>query len=583
MEGFSAESFSAALALIGAVILVSALLSGIIEKSGLPQVAFFLALGAALGPAGLGVLDIKLDSSMLRIVATLSLVMVLFTDAVTLNLSEVRKNGQLALLVCGPGTLFSAVLIGVASWAILGLQPAAAAIVGAALASTDPVLLKNLIRLPGVPGSARQALRLESGMNDIVLLPIVLVALVFLQESATPSTDQLVKLSLDLLVLGPGAGIGVGLLSVATMDLIRRRFGIRRDYESLYSLGVAFTAYAAAEAVHGSGFLAAFAAGLTISALDIELCDCFLEYGETTSEMALLLTFVLFGGSLIWSGFGILTLATFAFAVVALLVRPVAFLLALAPIKLIPRSRWLIAWYGPRGLSTLLLVLLTVFAKAPGSEYLFQICCLVVLLSILLHGFSPAIISRSRTKSKANALARQAAPELTSLEPEEIPSQSLKSDTSQESLPLPSGKAVISTAKPVSLDQAKKPEAEMPSLNFTPLSALRLTGPHHKLPLEMPVLSISPATPSSPATEDTVKESAELKSPNSREFISLDSFKHLLQQDEPVVLLDVRTERTFEVGEEQAKGAVRLHPMYAVKRATELNLPRQSWLIAYCA
>src|SRR3954451_7805912 len=126
MEGFNAESFSAALALIGAVILVSALLSGIIEKSGLPQVAFFLALGAALGPAGLGVLDIKLDSPMLRIVATLSLVMVLFTDAVTLNLNEVRKNGKLALLVCGPGTLFSAVLLGFVSWLILGLPPAAA-------------------------------------------------------------------------------------------------------------------------------------------------------------------------------------------------------------------------------------------------------------------------------------------------------------------------------------------------------------------------------------------------------------------------------------------------------------------------
>ena len=68
-----------------------------------------------------------------------------------------------------------------------------------------------------------------------------------------------------LFILGPGAGIAIGLLAVAALDLIRKRIGVRRDYESLYSLGVAFTAYAAAEAVHGSGFLAAFAAGLTIA------------------------------------------------------------------------------------------------------------------------------------------------------------------------------------------------------------------------------------------------------------------------------------------------------------------------------
>ena len=112
-----------------------------------------------------------------------------------------------------------------------------------------------------------------------------------------------------LFILGPGAGVAIGLLGVAALDLIRKRIGVRRDYESLYSLGVAFTAFAAAEAVHGSGFLAAFAAGLTIAALDVELCDCFIEYGGVTAEMLLLFTFVIFGTSLIWTGFYELNLA----------------------------------------------------------------------------------------------------------------------------------------------------------------------------------------------------------------------------------------------------------------------------------
>src|SRR4029077_5228647 len=104
------------------------------------------------------------------------------------------------------------------------------------------------------------------------------------------------------------AGIAVGLLAIAALEMIRRKTGVRRDYESIYSLGGAFAAFAAAEAVHGSGFLAAFAAGLTISAIDVELCACFLEYGETPAEMALMFTFVLFGTSLIWTGLNIASL-----------------------------------------------------------------------------------------------------------------------------------------------------------------------------------------------------------------------------------------------------------------------------------
>src|SRR4029453_8468609 len=130
-----------------------------------------------------------------------------------------------------------------------------------------------------------------------------------------------------IFILGRGAGIAIGLVAVSALDLIRKRIGVRRDYESLYSLGVAFTAYAAAEAVHGSGFLAAFAAGLTIAALDVELCDCFIEYGGVTAEMLLLFTFVIFGSSLIWSGFTVLDLATVIFAGIALMIRiPVYFL-----------------------------------------------------------------------------------------------------------------------------------------------------------------------------------------------------------------------------------------------------------------
>jgi NhaP-type Na+/H+ or K+/H+ antiporter/rhodanese-related sulfurtransferase len=391
-----------ALALVGVVILIAALLSGLVERSGVPQVAIFLALGAALGPAGLGALDVGLGSPALHIVSTLSLALILFTDALTLDLREARQHRGLALLALGPGTLLSAALFAAAAWWLLDFSAPAAAILGAALASTDPVLLKGLLRRPDLPPAARHALRLESGLNDVVLLPIVLVSLAFLGETKLEPASW-ARLGLDLFLLGPGAGVLVGVFGLATLDLMRRRVGVRRDYESLYSLGIAFAAFAAAESVHGSGFLAAFAAGLTIAMFDVELCDCFKEYGETTAELALLLTFVLLGGSLIWTGVSLATGLTLLFALAVLVARPVIYLAAFAPTRIEQRTRLIVAWFGPRGLSSLLLALLPVFAGVKEGPEIFRLTCLVVLVSILVHGGTLVWLGRRSAAAAAPA------------------------------------------------------------------------------------------------------------------------------------------------------------------------------------
>src|SRR5690242_4283959 len=388
-----AESLVVGLAIIGIVIIVSALLSGLVDRSGLPQVAVFILIGAALGPFGLGVFDMTLESPILRVAATLSLTLVLFTDAVTLNTKEVRRNAGLAFRMLGPGTIVCAALTAVAAWWLLGIAPASAAILGAALASTDPVLLRSVLRRRDISFQARQALQLESGLNDVVLLPIVVVAIAFTGPHDFGS-GYLAKMAFDLFILGPGAGIAVGLIAVSALDLIRKRTGVRRDYESLYSLGVAFTAFAAAEAVHGSGFLAAFAAGLTIAALDVELCDCFIEYGGVTAEMLLLFTFVIFGSSLIWTGFTGVDTRTVIFAVFAILIRVPVYLVTLIGSNVDHHGRLLIAWFGPSGLSSLLLVLLPVFAGMPGSDRLFRVSALIVMISIVIHGASPMLLTR---------------------------------------------------------------------------------------------------------------------------------------------------------------------------------------------
>jgi NhaP-type Na+/H+ or K+/H+ antiporter len=539
MDMFSVESFAATLALLGIVIMVSALLSGLIERSGMPQVAVFLAIGAALGPAGLGALHLTLESSALRVIATLSLTLVLFTDAVTLDLSEVRRHAVLALRVLGPGTLLSAALVALAGWWLLDLAWPAATILGAALASTDPVLLRSLLGRRDIPRAARQALRLESGLNDTVLLPVVVVAMAFLAQGAAFTGPDWARLGLDLFVLGPGAGVAVGLLSVATLDLIRRRLGVRRDYESVYSLGVALTAYAAAEAVHGSGFLAAFTAGVTIVALDVELCDCFIDYGAATAEMALLFTFVLFGASLIWSGFTVISGATLTFAVIVLLVRPPVFLLSLARSGIDRGDRVMIAWFGPRGLSSLLLVLLPVFAGLPGSDRLFAICCLVVLLSVAVHGASPMFLGRG---AQRRGLVEGTQPRPAGIEPASLSARQT-ADLSGD------GQTTDSTLTDSSASKASE------VIVFTPTSSPQ--------PNEGDIEGEHPAAAAG--------------------SMSIEQLRRLWDTGAPLVILDVRTDRTYDPSPLRARGAVRLSPHHVGERAAELNLPRDAWLVAYCA
>ncbi len=521
------DAFLTTLALVGIVIVVAALLSGIVERTGFPQVAVFLAMGAMLGPSGLGLLNVNLDSPALRILATLSLTLILFTDAVTLDVAQIRRYGGLSALVLGPGTLLIAALTSLVANLLLGLHPAAAAILGAAVASTDPVLMRNLLQRRDIPSGAREALRIESGLNDLVLLPIIVLALSFLGKGSGAEADW-PREAVSLFLLGPSAGMAVGLLGIGALDLVRRQIDVRRDYESLYALGLAFTAYAAAEAVHGSGFLAAFAAGWVIAALDVELCDCFIEYGQTTAEMTLLLTFVLLGGSLIWGGLGIISVPTVLFALSVFLLRPAVYLVVLARASVPSSARYLIAWYGPKGLSTLLLVLLAVFAASPGSDVLFAICSLVVLMSLVLHGAMPMLL-RARDH-RATALAPPAA--APSPEPAEGGTTAPNPATPAAPVPL-SSRELAPIAGPFTL--------------------IRTNGDGRN---DVP--------------------------PDDPELISIAQVRELQQAGESVLLVDVRTDRTYNPSDRQAAGAIRLEPDHPVAHARELNLPQDAWIVAYC-
>jgi NhaP-type Na+/H+ or K+/H+ antiporter len=405
------ESFATTVALIGIVIIVASLLSGVLERSGFPIVAVFLALGAALGPYGLGFVNIGFESPALHALAMLALALVLFSDAVTIDVTEVSRRKPLLWRLLGPGTLAPALLVAVAARFLLGVPWTSAAILGAALASTDPVLLRSVLRSRAFPTVSRIALRIETGMNDVVLLPIVVLSIIAVGgTSGVSQGGEVARSIVGLFLLGPALGALVGWLGIILLEQVRSRFTVRRDYESLYAIGLALSAFAFAESVGGSGFLAAFAAGVLVSSQDVELCDCFLEYGEATAEMLLLLTFVALGTSLIWTGLILIDFATVVFAIIALTARTIVLYPVLTHGDVIGRERKLIALFGPRGLSSLLLVLLAVFAGVPGAERLFSVACLVVLGSVVLHGTGIAVFLRRNAKPKAAPAPVEAAP-----------------------------------------------------------------------------------------------------------------------------------------------------------------------------
>ncbi len=398
--------FISTVALVGIVILLASLLSGILDRSRLPVVAVFLALGALLGPYGLGFVDIGFHSPELHVLAMLALAMVLFSDAVTIDVNEVRARKPLLWRLLGPGTLIPAALVATAGRYLLGLPWPAAAMLGAALASTDPVLLRSVLRSKALSAIPRIALQIETGTNDVVLLPVVVLAILATGGGADGAVaaggNEIARSIVGLFILGPALGALVGWVGIVLLDQIRAKFGVRRDYESLYAIGLALSAFAFAEAVGGSGFLAAFAAGFMVSLQDVELCDCFMEYGEATAEMLLLLTFVALGTSLIWTGLTIIDGRTIAFTVIALVTRTVVLYPVLTVADVTGRDRRLIALFGARGLSSLLLILLPVFAGVPGAERLFTITSLVVLCSVVIHGGLIAVFLK---KSAAVAAA----------------------------------------------------------------------------------------------------------------------------------------------------------------------------------
>ena len=188
-----------AFGLIAAVLVVTALASGAVERSPLTFPLLFLGLGVLLGERGVGLLQIGPHSPILEVVATLTLSLVLFLDAVNLQVHELGKRWMVPFLILGPGTGLIIALTAVPLSLLLGFSWLMAFVGGAVLASTDPVVLREIVRDTRIPRSVRQVLKIEAGMNDIVVLPVILVLIAVIQAQGGSVGDWSVFLAKLLL------------------------------------------------------------------------------------------------------------------------------------------------------------------------------------------------------------------------------------------------------------------------------------------------------------------------------------------------------------------------------------------------
>lgn len=378
---------SLAFVVIALGILGFGLISRRVQTSVLTPPIVFVALGLAVSE----ILDLDLGENLVHTLAELTLVLVLFTDASRIDLKLLRRQHDLPvrLLALGmPLTVVAGTLAAV--WLFPGLTFWEAALLAAVLAPTDAALGQAVVSSPKVPVRIRQALNVESGLNDGIALPLVLVVMSACASTVAGQggTSYWLQFAALQVTLGPLAGIAVGWLGGRLVEWGTRKGWMSDAFQHLSALGLALLAYAGAELIHGNGFIAAFVAGLTLGNTANSICTRLVEFAEAEGQLLTLLVFLIFGATMVPGIFAHLSWPAVVYAVLSLTVLrmlPVAMSLAGAGLR--GSTVLFLGWFGPRGIASILFGLLVVEGSVLiDRDEIFQVVVITVLLSVVAHG-----------------------------------------------------------------------------------------------------------------------------------------------------------------------------------------------------
>jgi len=391
-----------------------------LEGLGLTGPMCFLATGGLYGIAELPQLFGGLTEQGFLLAMTLTLSLLLFADASTVNLAELRRNARVPsrlLLVGLPLT----VLVGAlgARMVLPGLSVGIALLVGVVLAPTDVSLGLSMFSNERVPAGVRRGINVESGLNDGFVAPIVAIAVSLALSEAkhlqAPVLDALVQIA-----VGVGVGVAVGLIGGMTLRISQSRGWSTDASRAFAAFGLAVMAYLASGALHGNGFVAAFVGGLLFGAVAREQAEPAAAFAEETGSMLSLLVWFAFGTvmgpALVSMGLAWQPLLYAVLSLTAFRMLPVA--LALAGTGLNPGTKVFMGWFGPRGLASVIF-LLDALVELRGSgidtRMLAATAGWTIVLSVLLHGASAGPVAAWYAR-KSETFA-PGSPELESVAP----------------------------------------------------------------------------------------------------------------------------------------------------------------------
>jgi len=384
----------AVLAILVAFVAYS-LISRWVEKSIVTLPMIFMALGYLLSDAlHLGT-DPELLHSAKRLLAEITLVLVLFADACHVRFSQMRANWQLParmLLIGMPltialGTVF-AYLLNPASGLAVSLLTAAV------LTPTDAALGQSVVSSPDVPPRLSQTINIESGLNDGLALPFVLMGAMLAAQALDPAhaagTETLGSKILLQITLGPVIGIALGWALAWLMDWAGNRNSMAEPAAGVVFISTAFAAYLLAEVVGGNGFIAAFVGGMVFGNCYRHNIHFITEFMEGAGQILTMSSFLVFGAFLLPDGLAHVSWQAVVLALLMLtVVRMLPIYLSLMGTDLAPREKLFLGWFGPRGLASILFTLIMMDEfDFPHEEELLACVSMTVMFSIILHGLS---------------------------------------------------------------------------------------------------------------------------------------------------------------------------------------------------
>lgn len=384
------------LALIALAAVVFAAFSRRAEQRYLTPAMVFVGFGFLVGPGGFDIVELPLDAAAIHGLAEVALALALFVDASRIDVRRLDRDHGAPLRMLALGLPLMVALgcgLGLLLFPELGWQ--AALLLGVILAPTDAALSQSVVSDRRLPVRVRQAINVESGLNDGLAFPLLLIALALSLE--TTGERSLLGwsrlLGLELL-LGPAVGLAAGLLGARLLGTAYRRGWMQATYLRIGLVALAFVAFGGAEGLGGNGYLAAFVCGAAVGTRASDLREPLADFGETEGQLLALLVFLSFGVSMIPDA-GALDWRILAYAAASLcLVRMAAVALSLAGSGLRAPTVALFGWFGPRGLASIIYLLIVVRegAAGPGGP-LFTAVVATVALSIVLHGVSAGPLS----------------------------------------------------------------------------------------------------------------------------------------------------------------------------------------------